>query len=66
MNREENQDTNANARVALEALKKFQEQMDGEAEKAGLYSEEDISELITFSRTKKQKAIPISDAEKKR
>ena len=35
---------------AVYAIKKFQEQMAGEAEKAGLYSEEDINEWITASR----------------
>ncbi len=32
------------------ALMRFQEQMKGEAEKAGFYSEEDVAEWITQSR----------------
>ena len=32
------------------ALMRFQEQMKGEAEKAGLYTEEDVAEWITLSR----------------
>lgn len=32
------------------ALKRFQEQMIGEAEKAGLFSEEDVANWITQSR----------------
>ena len=35
---------------AVYAIKKFQEQMAGQAEKAGFYSEEDINEWITTSR----------------
>ena len=35
---------------AVYAIKKFQEQMAGQAESAGLYSEEDINEWITVSR----------------
>ena len=35
---------------ALYALQKFQEQMAGEAGKAGLMSEEDVAEWITRSR----------------
>ena len=35
---------------AVYALMKFQEQMNGEAEKAGLFSEEDVAEWITSSR----------------
>ena len=35
---------------AIYALQRFQEQMKGEAEKAGLFSEEDIAEWITQSR----------------
>ena len=35
---------------AVYALKKFQRQMAGEAEKAGLFSEEDVAEWITRSR----------------
>lgn len=35
---------------AVYALMRFQEQMGGEAEKAGLYSEEDIANWITQSR----------------
>ena len=35
---------------AVYALQRFQEQMKGEAEKAGLYSEEDVEEWITASR----------------
>lgn len=35
---------------AIYALQRFQEQMKGEAEKAGLYSEEDVEEWITTSR----------------
>ena len=35
---------------AVSALMKFQEQMEGEAEKAGLLSEEDIADWIMSSR----------------
>ncbi len=35
---------------AVYALMKFQEQMGGEAEKAGLMSEDDVAEWITTSR----------------
>ncbi len=35
---------------AVYALMKFQEQMGGEAEKAGLMSEDDVTEWITASR----------------
>lgn len=35
---------------ALYALMRFQEQMKGEAEKAGLISEDDVAEWITNSR----------------
>ena len=35
---------------ALYALEKFQEQMKGEAEKAGFFSEEDVANWITQSR----------------
>ena len=35
---------------AVYALMHFQEQMNGEAEKAGLLSEEDVAEWITSSR----------------
>ena len=35
---------------AVYALKKFQSQMAGEAEKAGLLSEDDVAEWITQSR----------------
>lgn len=35
---------------AVYAIKKFQEQMAGQAENAGFYSEEDINEWITASR----------------
>ncbi len=35
---------------AVYAIKKFQEQMAGQAESAGFYSEEDINEWITASR----------------
>ena len=35
---------------AVYALMKFQEQMGGEAEKAGLFSEEDVADWITRSR----------------
>ena len=35
---------------AVYALMRFQEQMNGEAEKAGLLSEEDVAEWITSSR----------------
>jgi len=35
---------------AVYALMKFQEQMGGEAEKAGLMSEDDVAEWITASR----------------
>ena len=37
---------------AVYALMRFQEQMRGEAEKAGLLSEEDVAEWITSSRRK--------------
>ena len=37
---------------AVYALMKFQEQMSGEAEKAGFFSEEDVAEWITNSRRK--------------
>ncbi len=37
---------------AVYALMKFQEQMAGEAEKASIYSEEDVAEWITSSRNK--------------
>ena len=37
---------------AVYALMRFQEQMGGEAEKAGLLSEEDVAEWITSSRRK--------------
>ena len=37
---------------AVYALMRFQEQMDGEAEKAGLLSEDDVAEWITSSRRK--------------
>ncbi len=40
---------------ALDALKRFQEQMKGEGEKAGLYCDEDIAEWITESRRKEEK-----------
>ena len=35
---------------AVYALMRFQEQMAGQAEKAGLYTEEDVAEWITRSR----------------
>ena len=35
---------------AVYAIKKFQEQMAGQAENAGFYSEEDINEWISASR----------------
>ena len=35
---------------AVYALMRFQEQMNGEAEKTGLLSEEDVAEWITSSR----------------
>ncbi len=37
---------------AVYALMQFQEKMDGEAEKVGLLSEEDVAEWITSSRRK--------------
>jgi AbrB family looped-hinge helix DNA binding protein len=37
---------------AVYALMKFQEQMSGEAEKAGILSEEDVADWITASRRK--------------
>jgi len=40
---------------ALDALKRFQEQMKGEGEKAGFYCDEDIAEWITESRCKEEK-----------
>ncbi|MBQ7221657.1 MAG: hypothetical protein IJS28_11840 [Synergistaceae bacterium] len=36
--------------AAINALRRFQEQMKGEAELAGLYTEADIAEWITQSR----------------
>ena len=41
---------------AVYALMKFQEQMSGEAEKAGLLNEEDVAEWITASRQKEKNA----------
>ena len=41
---------------AIYALEKFQDQMKGEAEKAGFFSEEDIADWITQSR--RDEAIP--------
>ncbi len=38
---------------AVYAIKKFQEQMAGQAENAGFYSEEDINEWISASRREK-------------
>ena len=35
---------------AIYALQRFQEQMKGEAAKAGLFSEDDVAEWITNSR----------------
>ncbi len=35
---------------AVYAVKRFQQQMQGEAEKAGFFSDEDVSEWITSSR----------------
>lgn len=35
---------------AIYAMQKFQQQMKGEAKKAGIYSEEDVAEWITSSR----------------
>ena len=35
---------------AVYAIRKFQEQMSGQAEKAGLFTEEDVDEWITASR----------------
>ena len=40
---------------AVYALMKFQEQMKGEAEKAGFLSEEDIADWITSSRREENK-----------
>ena len=40
---------------AVYALKKFQEQMKGEAEKAGFLSEEDIADWIMSSRREENK-----------
>ena len=40
---------------ALDALRRFQEQMKGEGEKAGFHSDEDIAEWITESRRKEEK-----------
>lgn len=37
---------------AIYAMKKFQKQMEGQAAKAGLNSEEDVAEWITESRRK--------------
>ena len=37
---------------AIYALMQFQDQMNGEASKSGLYSEEDVAEWITNSRQK--------------
>jgi len=39
---------------AIHAMNKFQEQMEGQAGKAGLNSEEDVAEWITESRRKNQ------------
>ena len=39
---------------AIHAMNKFQEQMDGQAGKAGLNSEEDVAEWITESRRENQ------------
>ena len=52
---------------AIYTLQKFQEQMKGEAEKAGFTSEEDIAEWITKSRRelhdiKTENTRPFSDA----
>lgn len=38
---------------AIYAMQKFQQQMKGEAKKAGFYSEEDVAEWITSSRREK-------------
>ena len=38
---------------AIYALQRFQEQMKGEAAKAGILSEDDVAELITNSRREK-------------
>lgn len=40
--------------AAIHAMNKFQEQMEGQAGKAGLNSEEDVAEWITESRRKNQ------------
>ena len=37
---------------AASALQRFQKQMNGEAEKSGLFSEEDVADWITESRRK--------------
>ncbi len=39
---------------AVYAMKKFQKEMAGEAEKSGFYSEEDIDDWITASRRREQ------------
>ena len=38
---------------AASALQRFQNQMNGEAEKSGLFSEEDVADWITESRRKR-------------
>ena len=42
-----------NVRVVNSALQRFQEQMKGEAAKAGILSEDDVAEWITNSRREK-------------
>ena len=39
---------------AIDALRRFQEQMKGEAERTGLYSYKDVAEWITESRRKEE------------
>ena len=42
---------------AVYALQRFQEQMKGEAAKAGFYNEEDVAEWITNSRREEAEAL---------
>lgn len=48
----------------LYALEQFQKQMQGEADKAGLYSEEEVAKWITQSREKDKEVSPMSDLQK--
>lgn len=42
--------TNSAVNVFIHALKRFQDQMKGEAEKAGLFTEDDVANWVTQSR----------------